>query len=36
LIVEHPPKADTNFTGIKELKETREYGRVNFSIFGNT
>ncbi len=34
LIVEHP--SDVNFAGIKELKETREYGTVNFSIFGNT
>jgi len=34
LIVEHP--SDVNFSGIKELKETREYGTVNFSIFGNT
>jgi len=34
LIVEHP--TDVNFAGIKELKETREYGTVNFSIFGNT
>ncbi|MBI4929988.1 MAG: RsmD family RNA methyltransferase [Bacteroidetes bacterium] len=33
LIVEHP--SDVNFSGIKELKETREYGTVNFSIFGN-
>jgi len=31
LIVEHP--SDVNFAGIKELKETREYGTVNFSIF---
>ena len=34
LIVEHP--ADVNFTGINQLKETREYGTVNFSIFENT
>ena len=34
LIVEHP--SDVNFSEIKELKETREYGTVNFSIFGNT
>ncbi len=34
LIVEHP--SDVNFAGIKELTETREYGTVNFSIFGNT
>ena len=34
LIVEHPSNVD--FTGIKERKETREYGTVNFSIFGNT
>jgi len=33
LIVEHP--SDVNFAGIPELKETREYGTVNFSIFGN-
>ena len=32
LIVEHP--SDVNFAGIKELKEKREYGTVNFSIFG--
>lgn len=34
LIVEHPSGA--NFTEIKELQETREYGTVNFSIFGST
>ena len=34
LIAEHP--ADVNFTAINELKETREYGTVNFSIFENT
>ena len=34
LIVEHP--VDVGFSGIKELKETRKYGTVNFSIFGNT
>lgn len=34
LIVEHP--SDVNFAGIKEIKETRKYGTVNFSIFGNT
>ena len=33
LIVEHPAHVD--FTGIKELKETRRYGTVNFSIFEN-
>ena len=33
LIVEHP--AEVNFSAIKELKERREYGTVNFSIFGN-
>lgn len=32
LIVEHP--SDVNFSEIKEWKETREYGTVNFSIFG--
>lgn len=32
LIVEHP--TEVNFSGIKELKETRKYGTVNFSIFG--
>ena len=31
LIVEHP--VETNFSGIKQLQETREYGTVNFSIF---
>lgn len=31
LIVEHP--SDVNFSEIKELLETREYGTVNFSIF---
>lgn len=34
LIVEHP--IEVNFGDIKDLKETREYGTVNFSIFGNT
>lgn len=34
LIVEHP--SDVEFSAIKELKETRKYGIVNFSIFGNT
>jgi 16S rRNA (guanine966-N2)-methyltransferase len=33
LIVEHP--TDVKFTGIMQLQETREYGTVNFSIFGN-
>ena len=33
LIVEHP--SDVKFSGIKQLQETREYGTVNFSIFGN-
>ena len=33
LIVEHP--ADVKFPGIMQLQETREYGTVNFSIFGN-
>ena len=33
LIVEHP--SDVKFTGIMQLEETREYGTVNFSIFGN-
>ncbi len=33
LIVEHP--ADVKFSDIKGLKETRDYGTVNFSIFGN-
>ncbi|TAL57810.1 MAG: 16S rRNA (guanine(966)-N(2))-methyltransferase RsmD [Bacteroidetes bacterium] len=33
LIVEHP--SDVKFTGIMQLQETREYGTVNFSIFGN-
>ncbi|MEK6616347.1 MAG: 16S rRNA (guanine(966)-N(2))-methyltransferase RsmD [Bacteroidota bacterium] len=33
LIVEHP--SDVNFSEIRELTETREYGTVNFSIFGN-
>ena len=32
LIVEHP--ADVNFSGVSQLRETREYGTVNFSIFG--
>ncbi len=32
LIVEHPIGVD--FSGIIELQETREYGTVNFSIFG--
>ena len=32
LIVEHP--SEVKFSGIKELKETRDYGTVNFSIFG--
>ena len=32
LIAEHP--SDVNFEGINELKETRKYGTVNFSIFG--
>lgn len=34
LIVEHP--AGVDFSSIKEYTETREYGTVNFSIFGNT
>ena len=34
LIVEHPSEVD--FSSIKQLKERREYGTVNFSIFGNT
>jgi 16S rRNA (guanine(966)-N(2))-methyltransferase RsmD len=34
LIVEHPSTVE--FEGIKELKETRKYGTVNFSIFENT
>ena len=34
LIAEHP--SDVNFASIKEMKEKREYGTVNFSIFGNT
>ena len=33
LIVEHP--TEVKFTGIMQLEETREYGTVNFSIFGN-
>lgn len=33
LIVEHP--VETDFSGIKELQETRKYGTVNFSIFKN-
>ena len=33
LIVEHP--VDVNFSSINQLQETREYGTVNFSIFGN-
>lgn len=33
LIVEHP--IEVQFTGIMQLQETREYGTVNFSIFGN-
>lgn len=33
LIVEHP--VEVKFTGIMQLQETREYGTVNFSIFGN-
>ena len=33
LIVEHP--SEVKFTGIMQLHETREYGTVNFSIFGN-
>ena len=33
LIVEHP--SEVKFTGIMQLEETREYGTVNFSIFGN-
>jgi 16S rRNA (guanine966-N2)-methyltransferase len=33
LIVEHP--AEVKFAGIMQLQETREYGTVNFSIFGN-
>lgn len=32
LIVEHP--AEVKFSGIMHLQETREYGTVNFSIFG--
>lgn len=34
LIVEHPVSVE--FSGINELKETRKYGTVNFSIFDNT
>jgi 16S rRNA (guanine966-N2)-methyltransferase len=33
LIVEHP--TEIKFAGIMQLQETREYGTVNFSIFGN-
>jgi 16S rRNA G966 N2-methylase RsmD len=33
LIVEHP--SDVKFSGIMQLQETRGYGTVNFSIFGN-
>ena len=33
LIVEHP--VDVKFAEIMQLQETREYGTVNFSIFGN-
>ncbi len=33
LIVEHP--SSVNFAKIMQLHETREYGTVNFSIFGN-
>ena len=33
LIVEHP--SDVKFSEIMQLQETREYGTVNFSIFGN-
>ena len=33
LIVEHP--IEVKFIGIMQLQETREYGTVNFSIFGN-
>ncbi len=33
LIVEHP--VEVKFTGIMQLRETRAYGTVNFSIFGN-
>ena len=33
LIVEHP--IEVKFMGIMQLQETREYGTVNFSIFGN-
>ena len=31
LIVEHP--TEVNFSGIKQIQETRKYGTVNFSIF---
>lgn len=34
LIVEH--SYEVKFPEIKQLKETRRYGAVNFSIFGNT
>jgi|ERR1035437_28837 16S rRNA (guanine(966)-N(2))-methyltransferase RsmD len=33
LIVEHP--TEVKFSGIMQIQETREYGTVNFSIFGN-
>lgn len=33
LIVEHPE--EVKFTGIMQLQDTRSYGTVNFSIFGN-
>lgn len=34
LIVEH--SSEVKFSEIRQLKETRKYGTVNFSIFGNT